>query len=54
MVLTFDLFLHDLRRVQPVLHVVGVCELQPKVVLLDQVQGVEDLLVQVGAHCLFL
>lgn len=52
--LTFDLLLHRLRCIQPVLDIVRVRELQSKVVLLDEIQGVEDLLVQIGSHGLFL
>lgn len=52
--LTFHLFLDRLGWVQPMLDVIGVGELQTKVVLLDQVQRVEHLLVQIAAHRLFL
>jgi hypothetical protein len=43
MLLTFDLFLDRLRRVQPVGDVVGVGVLEAEVVLLEQVQVVKDL-----------
>jgi len=37
-----------------VLDVIGIHELQPKVILLDDVQCVEYLFVQKAAQCLFL
>lgn len=53
-ILTFNLLLNRLSGIQPVLHMIGIRELQTKVVLFDYIQGVEDLLVQEAAQCLFL
>jgi len=47
------LFAYLFGRVEPMLHVVGVAELQAKVVGLDEVQMIEHLLIQLGRHGLF-
>jgi len=52
--LTFDLLLDGLRGIQPVFDVVGIHELQSKVVLFDDIQGIEYLLVQEAAQRFFL
>lgn len=40
-----NLLLNGLSRVEPVLDIVGIGELQAEVILFDQVQSVENLLV---------
>lgn len=51
---TFDLFFNRFGGVQPMFYVIGIGELQSKVVFLDQVQRVKHLLVQVPRFRLFL
>lgn len=49
-----DLFLDSLGRIQPVFNIVGIGELQAKVILFDEVERVEDLLVQIISERLLL
>ena len=49
-----DLLLDGFRGVQPVFNIVGIGELQAKVVFLDEIQSVENLLIEITRERLFL
>lgn len=50
----FDLLLHRLCRIEPVLDIVRIGELQPEKVFLDEVQRVENLFVEFIGERFFL